>query len=153
MINVTKLQLHSFLEWHGPEVDYDSFSDDCESWLDRATFDALKTCDLKPIVAGSELSEDHLGGDDMVQVAYDVLEAIKDGYAVVTWYGHDCEALVCGYRPEQLTIKEGPPKLACTCGWRDPKRLMGEKIAAALIKTGLPACPDCGQQMHIIYDD
>jgi hypothetical protein len=111
MPEVTKLQIWEFLNNSGIEyATYEEFvgnsGDPDEITLDEATFNVLKSCDLKTIIAGSEMSEDHLGGDDLVSVADDVLAVIKEGYAVTTWYGHNSEALVAGYRPGQLSVKE-----------------------------------------------
>jgi hypothetical protein len=108
---VTKLQIWEFLNNSGSQyATYQEFVDNNiepeEVTLDEATFNILRSCDLKTIIAGSEMSEDHLGGDDLVSVADDVMAAIKEGYAVTTWYGHNSEALVAGYRPGQLSVKE-----------------------------------------------
>lgn len=50
------------------------------------------------------MSEHHLGGDDVISMIDSVLEAVKDGYVVVTWYGPNTEALVAGIRPGELTV-------------------------------------------------
>ena len=110
MPEVTKRQIWEYLSNGGP--DYDSFGAFREQAtdelsIDQAAFEALKGCDLRQIVADSEMSECHLGGDDLVSMADDVLAAVKDGYAVATWYGPDSEALVVGYRPDQLTVING----------------------------------------------
>jgi hypothetical protein len=111
MPDVTKLQIWEFLNNSGSEyATYEEFvgnsADSDEITLDEATFNILRSRDLKTIIAGSEMIENHLGGDDLVAVADDVLAAIWDGYAITTWYGHNSEALVAGYRPEQLSVKE-----------------------------------------------
>lgn len=101
--NVSKQQLFVFLANGGLDTEnYEQFS---EGWLDDdpnpitpELYEALKQADLKPILNGSEMSEDHLGGDDLVAVADDVLAAIKEGYEIVTWYGPKSEALVAGIK-------------------------------------------------------
>jgi hypothetical protein len=110
MPEVTKLQIWEFLNNSGSEyATYEEFvgnsADPDEITLDEAIFNALKACDLKTIIAGSEMSENHLGGDDLVSVADDVVAAVRDGYAITTWYGHNSEALVAGYRAGQLSVK------------------------------------------------
>ena len=47
------------------------------------------------------------GAYDIAVLADDVLAAVKDGYAVATWYGPDSEALVVGYLPAQLAVSDG----------------------------------------------
>lgn len=103
MLTVTKQQLFAFL--HCGAKTYKAFREDDESrdvggacLLDRATFNALKLCDLRRIVADSHMSENHLGGDDLVTLADDVLAALDAGYELVTWYGPQTETLVAGYR-------------------------------------------------------
>jgi hypothetical protein len=61
--------------------------------------------DIQQIVVASGMSEDHLGGDDIVNLVKDVLEAQKNGYAIYSWYGPDTEVLIIGYRPDELTIR------------------------------------------------
>ena len=48
------------------------------------------------------MSENHLGGDHLVSIADDVLDALNEGYRIITWYGPKTQALVVGYRPKQL---------------------------------------------------
>ena len=121
MPEVTKLQIWEFLNNSGSEyATYEEFvgnsADPDEITLEEATFNILRSCDLKTIIAGSEMSENHLGGDDLVAVADDVVAAVRDGYAITTWYGRKTEALVAGYRPGQLSVKER------TIGRRDSTR-------------------------------
>jgi hypothetical protein len=52
------------------------------------------------------MSENHPGGDDLVSAVAEALAAQKAGYTVHTWYSPKAEALVIGYKPEQLTILE-----------------------------------------------
>ena len=111
MPEVTKLQIWEFLNNSSSEyATYEEFvgnsADPDEITLDEATFNILRSCDLKTIIAGSEMSENHLGGDDLVAVADDVVAAVRDGYAITTWYGRKTEALVAGYRPGQLSVRE-----------------------------------------------
>jgi hypothetical protein len=112
MFTVTKAQLHQFLE-NGE--DYEKYADFREQvadvngekvLIDEAAFAGLKDCDFRKIVVGSHLSENHLGGDDLVTVADDVLRAVEEHYQVVTWYGPNTQALIAGYHKDQLTIKD-----------------------------------------------
>src|SRR5262245_36587221 len=109
MPDITRLQPRQFLSNGGFEyATFEDFVDNAiepdEITLNEAVFNLLKAADLKNILAGSEMSENHLGGDDLVSLVDEVLAAQKDGYVVVTWYGHHTEALVVGYKPDQLTI-------------------------------------------------
>src|SRR5207244_10585653 len=81
MLTVTKAQLHQFLE-NGEDCEkYEDFREQVadvngeEVLLDEATLAGLKNCDFRKIIAGSHLSENHLGGDDLVAVADDVLRS------------------------------------------------------------------------------
>ena len=66
----------------------------------------LADADIAQITAGIGMSEWYLGGDDVVNIVCDVLEAIGNGYKIATWYGPDTEVLICGYRPDQLTVTD-----------------------------------------------
>ena len=110
MITVSHAQLFQFLQNGGQEDNWPNFqevvTDDPEGLLlDEATFTALKECDLKSILSGSEMSTDHLGGDDLVGLADDVVQAIEFGYTIATWYGPNSEALVCGYRVDEIKLE------------------------------------------------
>jgi len=48
------------------------------------------------------MSECGLGGDNVVEIVDTVLQAIKDGYEIFTWYGPNSEALVIGLIPTHL---------------------------------------------------
>lgn len=114
MLTVTPEQVYAFLDKGGTEteVDFESFcaefdpDDEENSPLDEKTFDALKSVELRRILHGSEMSENHLGGDDLVALASETVTAVKEGYEVCTWYGPKSEALVVGYRPSELKIAE-----------------------------------------------
>ena len=58
------------------------------------------------------MSENRLGGDDMVELAAEVISAIEEGWKVVTWYGPDTEVLVAGiekdFSGELTTLFLGP---------------------------------------------
>lgn len=112
MLTINKAQLHQFLE-NGEDCEkYEAFREEVADMngekvlLDETTFAGLKNCEFRKIVAGSHLSENHLGGDDLVAVADDVLRAIEDHYQIVTWYGQETQALIAGYRKDQLTIQD-----------------------------------------------
>lgn len=59
---------------------------------------------VKVIVASSHMSDDRIGGDDVVSFVDDTLEAIKEGWTIFTWYGPNAEALIVGYKPDQIKI-------------------------------------------------
>jgi hypothetical protein len=113
MLTVTKAQLFQFLE-SGEEFDnFTEFREQVEDYdnavaLDEATFTALKACDLKKVLIGQEMSTNHLGGDDLVSMADDVVAAVAAGYAITTWYGPSSEAMVAGYRSTELNPVDSP---------------------------------------------
>lgn len=69
---------------------------------------ALQTCDLFDIVSSQSMSDERLGGDDVLEYISDTIRAKDAGYHIHLWYGSDCETLAIGYRPEQLTITPAP---------------------------------------------
>lgn len=118
-MQVTAKQLYVFLANGGYPTPQDAdglltFAEFVEGWVgdgdempfDQTTYDALQKCDLKNICAAWEMSENHLGGDDMVSLAAETAAAMREGYEIFTWYGPESEALVVGYRPSQLTVVE-----------------------------------------------
>jgi hypothetical protein len=98
MTRVSKHQLWSFLSESYEEDDGSGVA------LDDKLLAALGRCDLRPIVADFGMSEHHLGGDDLIGVVESVVQATRDGYEIVTWYGDHTQALVAGYRKEQLSV-------------------------------------------------
>lgn len=105
---ISKQQVYHFLDKGGPDADdFRSFLaefDDEECPLDEGQFNDLKAADLNNILVGSEMSENHLGGDDLISLADDVISAAEDGYKVYTWYGPESEALVFGLKPGKILI-------------------------------------------------
>lgn len=99
MLKVTKAQLHNYLV-NGGE-DYNASNDNP---LPALLVGQLKDCDISDIVSGQEMSEDRLGGDDLVCVADKVVDDLLEGYQIVTWYGENAEALVAGYREDEIEI-------------------------------------------------
>ena len=110
-MKVTRQQLWTFL--NNQEETYEDFVPCSEdSGLTVADFNALHTLledkvgnPIRQIVADQGMSENHLGGDDLVSVVDQTLAAIKDGYEIATWYGPETEVLVVGYRPDYLTVE------------------------------------------------
>ena len=91
MLTVTKQDLHKFL---------------CEGIedLDPSLVAALEASDIKLVIADFSMSENHLGGDDLIEFIDNTLEAIREGYTIVTWYGDGTEVLVAGIRPNQIAV-------------------------------------------------
>lgn len=87
---------------------YEVLSGDDPESVDQASMDAVNALDLKAIVVDFSMSENHIGGDDVVSIVDQVLEAQTEGYRIATWYGPDAEVLVIGYRPGQLTLTADP---------------------------------------------
>lgn len=49
-----------------------------------------------------------MGGDDLCNVAADVIAAMGDGYQMVVWYGKSAEVLIAGYRPMAVVVNSEP---------------------------------------------
>ena len=71
---------------------------------DQVLCEQVNSLDLRTICAGREMSEGSTGGDVVVQLVDEVLQAVADGYKVSTWYGDDTEVLIVGYRANQLSF-------------------------------------------------
>ena len=73
--------------------------------VDEATIEAVKKLDIKQICVDFSMSENHLGGDNLVDCVDTVLAAQKEGYRIVTWYnGPDTDVLILGFRPADLDL-------------------------------------------------
>jgi len=77
--------------------------DDDDVGVDQATMDAVNALDIKAIVFGF-MTQNHIGGDDVVGIVDQVLAAQKEGYSIVTWYGPAAEVLVLGVREGDLNL-------------------------------------------------
>ncbi len=93
MIKITPHQLWLFLSDHHEKLGVD-------------LVEMLKGADLKVVVADSNMSENHLGGDNVVEYVEEAVAAVRAGYSVFTWYGDDTEALVVGIKPGQIDISD-----------------------------------------------
>lgn len=105
-VKVTHRDLWQFLSVDGHDMSFDQFVEAYadEKVMSQETFNAIKAADLEEIVVDQDMAESCIGGDDVVGIVDDVIGAIKDGYTVVTWYGDSAEAMVIGYKLEQLRI-------------------------------------------------
>lgn len=108
-MKVTSKQLWEYLAHNGASYnDFISYQSelptDFERTLTQSQFDVMKKADILELVADQNMSENNLGGDDIVSVCVDVIDAICNGYTIATWYGENCEALVAGYRANELTV-------------------------------------------------
>lgn len=61
--------------------------------------------DIQHIIADFSMSENHIGGDDIISYINQVLGAIADKKRVVAWYGEDTEVLVLAIR-EDLFLED-----------------------------------------------
>ncbi len=113
MITVDKAQLHSFfyLESESYAEYAEPYTEDDETPpLTEADWQYLKGCVFKSITADKDMSENHPGGDDIVGAVDEVLEAIKEGYQICTWYGPWAEALILGYSNKDIVVIDPPEK-------------------------------------------
>jgi len=90
-LTISYKQLHNVLSGEQDEVD-------------QATIDTVLAIDITAICAESDMGEGYVGGDDVVSIVNDVLQAQKDGYSIVTWYGPDAEVLIVGVRGGTLNL-------------------------------------------------
>jgi len=109
MITITYKQLYDIIEIdaqiNANEIDYSDYvTERPNNCVKPSVFEALKKCDIKKIIADSNMSEHNLGGDDLCNLAHDILRATADGYTIAVWYGPDSEALIIGYHPTEMTI-------------------------------------------------
>jgi hypothetical protein len=119
MIEVTKPQLWQFLEVSPESGLIDSYEayvmgleDDqpCEFAITKAQFDALKEAqengELNGILVEQGFSETPPGGDTVVSIVEDVIEARDNGLCVVTWYGQQTQCLVASYDEDVIKVIE-----------------------------------------------
>ncbi len=113
MLKIKAAQLHGIFQLFGEDNDiskvnemFESYQEEIEEDLiSKEDFLGLAHCDIEQICVGQGMSENHLGGDDLVEIADEVRDAIEDGYKVFTWYGPETEVLIIGYRPDELKIE------------------------------------------------
>lgn len=98
-MKITPEQLYQFLQAKnlGAETYEEAINEGIKN-VNQETFDYLSTQDIDHICVSWAMSEGHLGGGDMVELAIDVISSIEDGYKVVTWYGPDTEVLIAGIK-------------------------------------------------------
>ena len=53
---------------------------------------------IEVIVHDFSMSENHIGGDDLVSIVQDVLKFERKGFKIYTWYGSSTEALIVGIK-------------------------------------------------------
>lgn len=80
--------------------------DDDDGGVDHATMNAVNALPIRAIVVDSSMSENRMGGDDIVSIVDQVLNAQRDGYDIITWYGADTKVLILGVRKGDLTLTE-----------------------------------------------
>lgn len=94
MVKCSYRQLHAFL------------MEDNEVEIPADVLAGLEGLDVKNIVADFSMSENHIGGDDVLSYIDEVVSAMKEGYEIVTWYGSNTEALAAGIRPGTIELSE-----------------------------------------------
>lgn len=124
-MKVSALVLHEFLSigandiYAGEKWIYDTYLDNIQGIemseeeevnhpleLTQTEFYALQAMDIKKIVAETGMSENHIGGDDVISIVDETIAAIKEGYEIITWYGPKTQALIVGVRPNTLEIEK-----------------------------------------------
>lgn len=64
-----------------------------------------KSC-FHVIVNDFNMSENHIGGDNVISIVNEVKEAIENGYKVFTWYGPETETLILRVEPLMFATLE-----------------------------------------------
>ena len=105
MLKITKRQLWEIL-CIGESVVGEDESDIGQDLADEVD-KLVQLGRIQEIVTDQFMSENHIGGDDIVGTVDQVLNAIAQGYEIITWYGSDAEALVVGVRPNVLEFTDG----------------------------------------------
>jgi hypothetical protein len=100
MLTISYKNLWSYLSETLDEDEKDLFTKE----VSDADKEALGQMDIKEICVDFSMSESHLGGDDVCNVAHDVVVAISEGYEVIVWYGDDAEVLIVGVRPGTIAF-------------------------------------------------
>lgn len=97
-------------------------------------FEFLCNYDWKVICWDFGMSENHIGGDDVVSYVDSTIEAIKEGYEIYTWYGDDSEVLIIG-----IKLKDTKEKLSAV--WARGKAIadqIEDKTTGEDLKTIFP---------------
>lgn len=114
-VRVTHQQMYLFLDHGGKSVDYtfDQWEDENKGNDDPDIvgfdlFNALKRCTIEDVVVSKSMSENHLGGDDVLWFVELTLKAVEKGLKIECWYGDSTEVLVVGYDPNEIEFVEAP---------------------------------------------
>ena len=111
----TKAQLYEFLSNQAERLNnlqtedgmYKEYLESTSSRkvLTAKEFEALKALDFKVICCDFSMSENHIGGDDIISFVDKTLDVCRDNantHQVITWYGDDTEVLIVGVPIEEL---------------------------------------------------
>ena len=116
MINVTLPQLWQFLDAHcDDDATYAQYVEElaedqpAEYALTEALFIALRDAkrdgELVEILADQGFSETHPGGDTVIGIVEDTIEAKNNGMSIATWYGPSTECLVAAYDEDTIKVE------------------------------------------------
>jgi hypothetical protein len=72
------------------------------------------TACLRRLLGEGDLEQRHIGGDDVVSIVNQVLQAVADGYKIVTWYGPKTDVLIAGYREHEISFSKHASKKGTT---------------------------------------
>lgn len=109
MLTVSKRQVHHIL------MELNLQNDINDGLITQAQIkqvrDLAESGAIREIVTNSPersptISENHLDADDVVNIVNNTLQAIKQGYSIVTWHDTDTNVLICGIRPDQIILTD-----------------------------------------------
>jgi len=64
----------------------------------------LEKLDILQICVDFSMSEQHIGGDDIVRIVGEALDAVAQGYKIANWCGPEAQVLIIGYHDDDLKI-------------------------------------------------
>ena len=115
VVKFTKAQLYEFLSnqaerLNNLQTEDGTYKEYLESTSSRKVltakeFEALKALDFEVICCDFSMSENHIGGDDIISFLDKTLDVCRDNantHQVITWYGDDTEVLIVGVPIEEL---------------------------------------------------
>jgi hypothetical protein len=76
------------------------FADTGDESAKTRKYMAIHKNQFRVVCADFSMSENHIGGDDVIKIVNDTIKAINEKLKVVTWYGPELEVLIIGIDPE-----------------------------------------------------
>ncbi len=113
---VSKRAIWEYLSQNGKEHDTfaefqeaNAVNEDDHTVLTEELFKLFKTVSFREIAADQYMSENRPGGEAFIEFVRMAEGAVRDGYALATWYGPQTQTLIVGYNPVELDPMDPPP--------------------------------------------